>query len=293
MAIDPTTAAGFIPSLWDSKVQYASNKRRGVTRMVDDTGKRWFGPGGTIKRPIMQVWPAALTYSGAALTIQNPAQNIGTADITPTWKYAHTTLQEDAANTGIVDLVQVYAPAIVESVYQAIDIDVLTLIQSAVASVGGAAEWNESDFLSAISTLLTNGGDKVELGNIFGVYHTAKWDAIFGTGNIVSAAIRGENNSGAKTGMVQMAYGVKLFFTALVTTSTTLRNAIFVRDAIWIARKNDAKFEMGRNVTGNATVGGLTTSLACSTGYGTAYLHKSTTPQFSSDLLVAHLTNTA
>ena len=260
--------------------------------MIDDTGKKWFGPGGTIKRPVMQQWPAALTYSGAALTVQGQAQNIGAAQIIPSVKYAHSYVTENAALTGIVDMVQAFAPAIVESVYQAIDIDILTLFQSAIAAVGGAIEWNSSDFLSAISTLLTNGGDKVALGQIYGVYHTAKWDAIMNDGNIVSAAIRGEGPSGAKTGIVEMAYGVKIFFTANVTTSTTLRNAIFVRDAIWLARKNMAKFEMERNVTGNATVGGLSTSLAASAMYGTAFFHKSTTPQYSSDLLVEHITST-
>jgi hypothetical protein len=296
VAINPTTGAGFIPNMWDNRVQYAANKRRGLTKMVDDTGSKWFGPGGTIKRPIMQVWPAALTYSGVPLTIQDTAQNIGTADISPSVYYAHGVLDERAALTGIVDMVQTYAPAIVESIYQKVDNLIATAFQSAVATVGGAVEWSEGDFLSAISTLLTNGGDKVEMGQIFGVYHTNKWDAILATGNVVSAAIRGESNSAAKTGMVEMAYGVKLFFTSQVTTSTTLRNAIFVRDALWIARKNNPKFETQRNVSGSdpggTPIGGLTTSLACSTMVGVDFLHKSTTPQFSSDLLVEHRTTT-
>ena len=292
MAINPTLAAGLLPDLWDNKIQYAANNRRGITRMVDDTGSKWFGPGDVIKRPIMQVWPAALTYSGVALTVQDTAQNIGTADITPSVVYAHGLLDERVANTSIVDAVQAYAPPIVESVYQNVEITLATLFQSAVANVGGAGEWAEGDFLSAISTLLTNGGDKVEIGQIFGVYDTAKWDAIMGTGNIINASIRGETNSGAKTGMVEMAYGVKLFFTANVTAPSFLSNAIFVRDSMWIARKNNAKFETQRNVTGSAAVGGLTTSLACSTMYGVGFLHKSTTPQFSSDLIVEHRTST-
>jgi hypothetical protein len=284
--IDVTKAGAFIPTLWENRIQYAGNNRRGLTRLINDTGSRWFGPGGTIKWPIMQVWPAAVALANP-LVVQDTAQNIGSSDITPSVITTYAQLQEPAALTGLKDLIPVYAPTMAESLYQKIDVDIATLFQSAVASVGGAVEWNEGDFLSGISTLLGNGGDKVEIGNIYGVYHTAKWDAILATGNIVSAAIRGETNSAAKTGIVEMAYGVKLFFTKNVTTSTTLRNAIFVRDAIWMARKNRPKIELERDLHN-----GMVTKIVGSTMYGVAYLHKSTTPQFSSDLLVAHLTTT-
>src|SRR6185295_13023320 len=181
--------------------QYAANRRRGLTRMINDTGSRWFGPGGTINWPVMQVWPAALAYTGAVLTDQTTAQNIGASIITPTWIYTHAIIREDSMQTGIVDLVQAYAPIMAESIYQKIDIDIAILFQTAVAFVGAAgSEWTDTDFLSGISTLLTNGGDKVEIGNIYGAYHPAKWDAIMNTGTIASASYRGETNSAAKTG---------------------------------------------------------------------------------------------
>lgn len=287
--IDKTQAGALIPTLWENRIQYAANKRRGLTRMINDTGSKWFGPGGTINWPLMPTWPAALSLPaiGTPLTLQDTAQAVGQTTITPTVKYTYGLINEPAALTGITDLVQAYSPMLAESIYQAIDIDIATLFQSLVNNVGGAVEWSEGDFLSAISTLLSNGGDKVELGQIFGVYHPSKWDAIMATGNIVNASIRGETNSAAKTGMVEMAYGVKLFFTANVTTSTTLRNAIFVRDCFWMARKNRPKVELERDL---AT--GLVTKVVASHMYGTAILHKSTTPQFTTDLGVEHRTTT-
>jgi hypothetical protein len=295
MAITPTTAGALIPTLWEKKIQYSANNRRGLTRLILDTGSKWYGPGGTIKWPIMQQWPAALDYTGAFLTIQDTAQNIGSSDITPSWIYTHGVLREDAAQTGIVDLIQAYSPPMGESLYQKVDIAIATVFGSAVATVGGAVAWSESDFQLAISTLLTNGGDKVEMGQIYGVYHTSLWDDFFSTGNIVNAAYRGDpGKGGAITGVVEMAYGVKIMFTANVQ-NTPKSNAVFVRDAIWMARKNRPKIELGRNITGVDAVGtdipGLSTSIACSTGFGTTFLHKSTTPQFSSDLIVEHNTN--
>lgn len=292
--LDETTLASMLPTMLDNRVQYAANKRRGLTKMVDDTGNKWFGPGNKIRRPTMPNWTAAATYSGAPLTQQSVTT--GYTEITPSIYYTHGILTDVAAYTTVVDAVQAAGPAIVEPVYQKIDNLIATLFQSSPATVGGAGEWSEGDFLTAISTLLTNGGDKVELGQIFGVYHTNKWDAILGTGNVVSAAIRGETNSAAKTGMVEMAYGVKLFFTSQVTTSTTLRNAIFVRDSVWIARKSNVKFETQRNVSGSDPAGtpvpGLSTSLACSTMVGVDFLHKSTANQSTSDLMVEHRTST-
>lgn len=285
-------AGALVPTLWENKVQYAANKRRGLTRMILDTGSKWMSPsGGTIKWPVIQTWPAALTYSGAVLTDQNYAQNIGSSDITPTYIYTHSIFREDVMGQTLSDLINLVSPSMAESLYQTIDITAATLFGSGVLTVGGAVEWNEGDFLTGISKLLDSGGDKVEIGNIFGVYHTLKWDAVMQTGNIVSAAIRGESNSAAKTGMIEMAYGVKLFFTSNVQNSP-FSNAIFVRDAIWMARWNRPKIELGRNITGNAsTVAGLSTSVACSTGFGMAFLHKSTTPQFTTDLLVEHNTS--
>lgn len=294
MPITQTTAAGLMPTYWETKVQHAANNRRGLTRMIWDTGSKWFGPGNYIRWPVVQVWPAAATYSNsAALTVQDWANALGYSEINPSWIYTHGIITEDAASTGVIDMVQAAAPGMAESLYQKVDVTIATLFGSGVATVGGAVNWSEGDFLSAVSLLLTNGGDKVELGNIYGVYHTALWDDFMGTGNIVSAAIRGESNSAAKTGMVEMAYGVKVFFTANVQ-NTPKSNAVFVRDAIWMARKNRPKIELGRNVTGqNGTlvVPGLSTSVACSTGFGTAFLHKSSSPQYTSDLLVEHNTN--
>lgn len=291
MPITSAVAGALIPTLWENKIQYAANKRRGLTRMINDTGSRWMAPsGGTIKWPVVQTWPAALTYSGAVLTDQTFANNIGSSDITPTFIYTHAILREDVMNQTISDLTQIVTPPMAESLYQKIDIDIATTIGNAVLTVGGAVEWSEGDFLTAISKLLDSGGDKVEIGNIYGVYHNLKWDAIMATGNIISAAIRGESNSAAKTGMVEMAYGVKLFFTSNVQNSP-LSNAVFVRDSMWMARWNRPKVEIQRNVTGNASVvAGLSTSIACSHGYGVTFLHKSTTPQFTTDLIVEHNT---
>jgi hypothetical protein len=263
--------------------------------MILDTGSKWFGPGGTINWPVIQQWPTALAYNNAApLTQQVWANALGDSTISPSWIYTHGIITEDAAQTGVIDMVQAASPGMAESLYQYIDVAIATLFGSAVATVGGAVAWSEGDFLSAISTLLTNGGDKVELGNIYGVYHTSLWDEFMSTGNIVSAAVRGETNSGAKTGMVEMAYGVKVFFTANVQ-NTPKSNAVFAKESIWLARKNRPKIELGRNISGVAhastPIAGLSTSVACSTGFGTAYLHKSTTPQFSSDLIVEHNTN--
>lgn len=290
--IDLTKAGALIPTLWENRIQYAANKRRGLTRMHIDTGSKWYGQGRIVKWPVIQVWPAALTYSsGAILTVQDTAQNIGSSDITKSFIYTHGVIPEDSAQTAITDLVQAFSPPMAESLYQKIDVDIATLYGSALVTVGGAVAWTVTDFLAAISTLLTNGGDKVELGNIYGVYHTALWDDFMNSLEIVSAAIRGESNSAAKTGMIELAFGTKVFFTANVQ-NTPKSNAVFARDTIWIARANRPKVELGRNVSGiSATVPGLSTSVACSTGYGVAYLHKSDTPQFTTDLIVEHNTN--
>ena len=86
---------------------------------------------------------------------------------------------------------------------------------------------------------------------------------MFAVSNIVSAAVRGETNGPAKTGVINMSNGAKVFFTSNVQLLTAnMCNLLIAPKWLILARKNRPKIEMERT--------NLATRVVASTMYGVA-----------------------
>ena len=184
----------------------------------------------------------------------------------PTVVYAAVEIYEDALNTAIADLAKVYAPVLAEGLYQNIEETILGKHATTITTVGtSSAGYNflEADFLSGLAQLHASGKDKVVPGKIYGVYHPLQYDNMMGVSNIVSAAVRGETNGPAKTGVIGLSNGVNIFFTSNVQLGTTgFCNLLIVPKWAILARKNRPKIEMERT--------NLATRVVASTQYGVA-----------------------
>lgn len=263
------TGATLIPDLFESNVEYVVNNMRGVVKAVNDTGDKYFGPGGKVHIPIVGAITAT-TVTGAPATIGTLTFTANTETeivFQPTVTYAAVQIQEDVLQSSITDSVAIYSPALAESIYQKIEVDILSLFASFTTnSQTDAADFTIANFQTLISKILANGGDKVALGQLTGVYHPLKWDTMMGIADMYSAAVRGENNGPAKTGTFDSNFGINIVFTSNVQTSTTLRNLIFARRAIWLVRKNRPKIEMERS--------DLHTKVVASTMYAAKVVHE-------------------
>ena len=260
--ITQTTAAKLLPELWAAQPEYLPNNVRGFTKSIWDTGETYFGQGKVIHIPIVQQYPAS-AYSGT-VTFNNFTETEITA--TPTVAYNAIQIQEDVLQTIMnPGAERVYSPALAEGLYQKPDIDGLILVNTLTNTVTDAGAWTLASFQTIISTILTQGGDKVQLGQLDGWYHPQLWDTIMSTADMYSAAVRGENNSSAKTGNVGTAFGVNMNFTKNVYLSTTLRNGIVSRKTMILVRKNRPKIEMERT--------DLTTKIVASMMYAIVVLH--------------------
>lgn len=264
--VTQTTAAKLLSELWANQPEYAVNNARGFTKSIWDTGETYFGPGFKVHIPIVGTI-AASTYSGSvANTVANTETEI---TATPAVIYAAVYLQEDVILTTAYDAVRTYTPAIAEGLYQQIDIDGLSLYASFTSNDStDAADFTAATFQGLVSKILSNGGDKVQLGQLDGWYHPLKWDAIMGIADFYTASVRGEDNSSAKTGNLGMTFGVNMNFTKNVQTSTTLRNLIVSKKSMILVRKNRPKIEMERS--------DLLTKVVGSTMYKVVVLHEAT-----------------
>jgi hypothetical protein len=242
--ITQTTAVKLLPEIIASEVEYAVNNNRGLIPAIWDTQETYFGPGYKIHIPVVGLYAAAAFTTGAlTFTAMTETEIV----LTPTVSYSAIQIEEPVLLTAVADPVKIYAPALAEAIYQKIEVDgLLQYGDFSTNTVTDAADFTEAAFQTLIAKMMSNGGDKVQPGQLTGVYHPLKWDAIFQLGNFTSAAVRGENNGPAKTGNIGMAYGVNFMFTKNVATSTTLRNLILAKKAMILCRKNRPKIEMER-----------------------------------------------
>lgn len=263
-----TTDAKLLSELWANQPEYAVNNTRGFIKSIWDTGQQYAGPGFKLHIPIVGTI-AASTFAGTGAIANTVANTETEITATPTVKYAAVYITEDTELTTAYPTVRTYTPALAEALYQQIDIDGLSLYASFTSTdITDAAGFTEGGFQQVVSSILANGGDKVQLGQLDGWYHPLKWKEILSLGNFTNAAVRGEDNSSAKTGNLGMAYGVNFNFTKNVQTSTTLRNLVVSKKSMILVRKNVPKIEMERS--------DLITKVVASTMYIIVVLHQAT-----------------
>ena len=250
--ITQTTAVKALPEIWASSPVFAQSNNLGVSNSIMDTGDQYFGPGYKIHFPIIGTIAAtslgAAMSAGVGVTVANTETE---SLVTPTVNYAAVWILEDVLLTMAWDAINTYSKPLKMGLDQQVDIDILGLYAAFTTNdVTDAADFTEASFRSLISSIISAGGDAVGTakgpGTLDGWYHPLKWDTIMGIGNIVNASVRGESNSGAKTGTVGTTYGVNFNFTKNVATSTTLRNLILSKNSIVLARKNRPHIDVER-----------------------------------------------
>jgi hypothetical protein len=250
--ITQTTAVKALPEIWADSPVFAPSNTLGASNSITDTGDQYFGPGYKIHFPI--IGTIAATSLGAAMAggVSVTVANTETESlVVPTVNYAAVWILEDVLLTMAWDAINTYSRPLKMALDQQVDIDILGLFAGFTTNtITDGADFTEAAFRSLVSSIIANGGDAVGTargpGTLDAWYHPLKWDTIMGIGNIISASVRGENNSAAKTGTVGTTFGVNFNFSKNVATSTTLRNLILSKQSIVLGRKNRPHIDVER-----------------------------------------------
>ena len=232
--VTTTTAAAIIPEIWAAQIEMAAEENRGFSGRIMEF--QFSGPGDVLHIPRIG------TISGAAFsgTVTYTANTETSIDITPDVSYAAVQIDRKADIRAVTSLMNIYQVQLGKGLSQYEDTQIAGLYAGLSQTAGGAEEFLEATYLLAIRKLLQGGKSKVVMGSepIWGVYHPVQWDHALILANINSATIRGDAGAGpAKSGVVDLAYGVSLMFSGNVQVSTTARNMLYTRGAFALARK--------------------------------------------------------
>lgn len=232
--VTTTTAAAIIPEIWEAEVEFAAHNHRGFSGRILEY--QFGGPGDVLHVPKIGAISAA-AFSG---TVSYTANTESTVDITPDVSYAAVQIDRKADIRAITDLGNMYQVELGRSLAQYEDEQIASLYAGLSQSMGGSSDFSEANYLLAIRTLIQGAKDKVVMGMtpIWGVFHPVQWDHALVVGNLNSAMVRGDAGAGpAKSGVINMAYGVNIDFSSSVQVSTTARNLFYTQRAFAIARK--------------------------------------------------------
>lgn len=231
--VTTTTAAAVIPEIWAAQIELAAQENRGFSGRIKEY--QFGGPGDVLHIPKIGAIAAA-AFSG---TVSYTANTESTVDITPDVSYAAVQIDRKANVRALMDLGNVYQMQLGKGLAQYEDIAIASLY-AGLSDSYGSGDFSEANYLLGIRKLLQNAKNKVIMGvtPIWGIFHPVQWDHVLVVGNINSAMVRGDSGAGpAKTGTIDMAYGVNIGFSGNVQVSTTARNMFFTEDAFAIARK--------------------------------------------------------
>lgn len=296
-AVDTTTHATVIPTVWEPMFEFVAQQPRGVAEKFWDVSERTQGPGKIFKINILPKLSVVAGFGSGDLRVWaagstvNYVSSLTSLPITLTQSLKHVGIQiePDIEDFSVSALADAYVPVLAEAVYQGLDIDILNLYSEFNSSdtVGSStSNFTLADFLLALQRLRSNAKDKMADGEPFvGIYNLGQMDKILSYSDIVNAAVRGTGPGAAVNGKIPLVYGGEILLTGNVISSTGRRNLVAARKAIVWGKKYAAKIETDRQDL-------ITKVIAyCNWGVKSAHSYTTYSSTGGSDLAVGHTTS--
>lgn len=238
--------AQYIQEKWTRDIQQPFDALLEIAKLVKDRSALVSDGGDTVNVPFTGTVNARAKAASTNVTYDSPE---GTAIVGSINKHYYVaTLIEDIAKVqSSYDLQDAFKQRMSEGVARQIDTDVHALYASAGTSVSGGAAIDDADILSVVAALDAANAPQSNRRGVVGHYTKQdlsgvnKYSAYDQTGK-TGKAVDGSD------GLVASVYGMDLYHSGNVPTSTTGRNLFFHRDAIALAQQLRPKFEMEYSV---------------------------------------------
>lgn len=239
--------AQYIQELWTREIEQPFDKILQADKLVQDRSGLASGGGDTVNVPFVAGVNSRAKAASTAVTYDSPD---GTAIALAIDKhYYSAVLIEDIAKIQAnYDLKAAFQQRMVESLARQIDTDLMNLYSGAGVSVSGGATIDDADVLSVLYNFDNGNTPMSQRRGIVGhntksdLLGINKYNAYDQTGK-TGSAVNGETES-----LLGNVYGMELYHSGNVQTSSTGRNLFFHKSAITLIKQQAPKFEMEYSV---------------------------------------------
>lgn len=238
--------AQYIQEKWTRDIQQPFDKALQMAKLVNRRDALVADGGDTINIPFVAGVDARAKAASTGVTYDSPD---GTAIALAIDKhYYSAVLIEDIAKVqSSYDLRSAFQTRMAESLARQVDTDLHALYSSAGATVSGGAAIDDADIISVVYNFDNANTPQSQRRGVVG--HNTKSD-LLGINKYVAYDQTGKTGKAVdgSDGLVGSLYGMDIYHSGNVPTSTTGRNLFFHKSAITLAEQQAPKFEMEYSV---------------------------------------------
>lgn len=241
----------YIQELWSREIQQPFDKQLQAAKLVQDRSGLTKGGGDLVRIPFTAGVDARAKSASTDVTYDSPEGAPVVLNIDKHY-YSAVKIEDIAKVQSNYDIKSAFMERMAEALARQIDTDLLALYASAGTSVSGGAAIDDADIIAVVSAL-DAANTPMELrrgvvgtytkGDLLGVNKYVAYDQTGKTGKAVDGS----------TGLIGSVYGMDIFFSQNVPTSSTGRNLFFHKNAINVAKQQAPKFELEYSVDSLAT----------------------------------------
>ena len=247
--IEQSVAASgqFVPELWSKEIVHARETKLIMPNRVARYDAEFKNGGDILRIPQMAHLTAANVGSYGAITLASISET-PLALTVDKWIYAAAELEDLAKVQASYNMLKEYAKEIGYALKLQLEQDLLGLYSTLTQSVGTASTpVSDAVLLNAILKLDEASAPEEDRTSIL---RPASKSVLLQMDKFVDASKTGYAKSAATTGMFGDIYGIPIFFSNNVVSSTGIRNLVFHKDAFMCAIQKDVStYEVGPDRT--------------------------------------------
>lgn len=243
--------AQYVQELWTRDIQEPFDKILSIAKLVQDRSGLASGGGDVVRVPFTAAVDARAKSASTDITYDSPDGTAIAINIDKHY-YSATKIEDIAKVQSNYDLKSAFQKRMTESLARQIDTDLMALYSVAGTTVSAGAAVDDADMLAVVAAFDAANTPPSQRRGIIGHYTKSdllginKYTAYDQTGKTGKAV----DGSLDLTGSI---YGIDLYHSGNVPTSSTGRNLFFHKDAITLIKQQAPKFEMEYSVDSIAT----------------------------------------
>jgi len=234
--------AQYIQELWTRDIQQPFDKELQMAKLVQDRSGLAQGGGDTINVPFVAGVNARAKSASTQVTFDSPD---GTAIALAIDKhyYVAVLIEDIAKIQSNYDLRAAFQQRMAEALARQVDTDLHALYSSSGTQVSGGAAVDDADILAVVAALDAANTPQAQRRGVIG--HYTKQD-LLGINKYVAYDQTGKTGKAVdgSDGLVGSLYGMDIYHSGNVPTSTTGRNLFFHKSAITLIQQQAPKYEM-------------------------------------------------